>query len=69
MGRLRKYITLDEVAYEAAVLLSPSARNTIVEIPEFTFWAERLLFKDTKALPKNICWTEVLNLPTSPTHE
>jgi len=36
----RKFITLDEVAYEASRLLYRSAPNIIEEIPVFTEWVE-----------------------------
>jgi hypothetical protein len=49
----RKSITLEEVAYEAAVLLSRSAPITIEDqIPVFTEWVENAL-KQSMPLQKN----------------
>lgn len=42
-GLQRKSITLDEVAYEASLLLSRSARSITEEIPVFTDWVESCL--------------------------
>jgi hypothetical protein len=52
-GHQQKFITLDEVAYEAAVLLSASVPITIEEqIPVFTEWVESALKGNTE-LQKN----------------
>jgi hypothetical protein len=51
--RQRKSITLEEVAYEAALLLSRSAPITIEEqIPVFTEWVENAL-RQSMPLQKN----------------
>ena len=58
--RQRNSITLEEVAYEAAVLLSRSAPITIEEqIPVFTEWVENAL-KQSMPLQKNIYWNKHL---------
>jgi hypothetical protein len=52
----RKSITLDEVAYEAAVLLYRSAPITIEDqIPVFTEWVESVL-KESMPSRKNNSW-------------
>ena len=49
-----KYITLEEVAYEAARLLSASVPITIEDqIPVFTEWVESVLKENTKLQKKN----------------
>jgi len=51
-----KYITLDEVALEAARLLSVSAPITIeAQIPVFTEWVESVLSESTPSR-KNNSW-------------
>jgi hypothetical protein len=58
--RQRNSITLEEVAYEAAVLLSRSAPITIADqIPVFTEWVENAL-KQSMPLQKNIYWNKHL---------
>jgi hypothetical protein len=58
--RQRNSITLEEVAYEAAVLLSRSAPITIeAQIPVFTEWVENAL-KQSMPLQKNIYWNKHL---------
>jgi hypothetical protein len=53
MEHRAKYITLDEVAYEAARLLSASVPITIEDqIPVFTEWVENAL-KGNTGLQKN----------------
>jgi hypothetical protein len=57
-----KYITLEEVAYEAARLLSVSVPITIEEqIPVFTEWVENALKGNTE-LQKNNYLKKHLNL-------
>ena len=54
--RQRNCITLDEVAYEAAVQLFRSVPFTIEEqIPQFTAWAANASSKNTESR-KNSCW-------------
>lgn len=49
-----KFITLEEVAYEAALLLSASVPITIEDqIPVFTEWVESVLKENTKLQKKN----------------
>jgi hypothetical protein len=49
-----KFITLEEVAYEAAVLLSDSVPITIEEqIPVFTAWVEGALSESILSRKKN----------------
>ena len=58
--RQRNCITLEEVAYEAALLLSRSAPTTIADqIPVFTEWVENAL-KQSMPLQKNIYWNKRL---------
>jgi hypothetical protein len=52
-GLPQKYITLEEVAYEARLLLSRSAPNIIGEIPVFTEWAESCLSEPLKRQKRN----------------
>jgi hypothetical protein len=52
-GHQRKYITLEEVAYEASLLLSRSAPNIIEEIPVFTDWVESCLSEPIKRQKRN----------------
>ena len=52
-GHQRKYITLEEVAYEASLLLSRSAQNIIEEIPVFTDWVESCLSEPLKRQKRN----------------
>jgi hypothetical protein len=52
-GLQRKSITLDEVAYEASLLLSRSARNITEEIPVFTDWVESCLSAPFKRQKRN----------------
>ena len=49
----RKFITLGEVAYEASLLLSRSAPNTIGEIPVFTDWVDACLSAPFKRQKRN----------------
>jgi len=51
--RQRKSITLEEVAYEASLLLSRSARNITEEIPVFTDWVESNLSAPLKRQKRN----------------
>ena len=54
--RQRNYITLDEVAYEAAVQLFRFAPTTIEDqIPVFTEWVVNGSSKSTESR-KNSCW-------------
>ena len=56
--RQRNSITLEEVAYEAALLLSRSAPITIEDqIPVFTEWVENAL-KQSMPLQKNNYWNK-----------
>jgi hypothetical protein len=56
-----KFITLDEVAYEAARLLSVSVPITIeAQIPVFTEWVESALKGNTE-LQKNNYWNKHLD--------
>ena len=52
-GLQRKSITLEEVAYEASLLLSRSAPSITEEIPVFTDWAESCLSTPLKRQKKN----------------
>lgn len=52
-GLQRKFITLDEVAYEASRLLFRSAPNIIEEIPVFTEWVESNLSAPLKRQKRN----------------
>jgi len=52
-GLQRKSITLDEVAYEASLLLSRSARSITEEIPVFTDWVESCLSEPFKRQKRN----------------
>lgn len=52
-GLQRKYITLEEVAYEASLLLSRSVQNIIEEIPVFTDWVESNLSAPLKRQKRN----------------
>ena len=52
-GLQRRSITLEEVAYEASLLLSRSAPNIIEEIPVFTEWVESNLSAPLKRQKRN----------------
>ena len=52
-GLQRNCITLEEVAYEASLLLSRSAPNIIEEIPVFTEWVESNLSAPLKRQKRN----------------
>ena len=52
-GLQRRFITLDEVAYEASLLLSRSVQNIIEETPVFTDWVESCLSAPLKRQKRN----------------
>jgi hypothetical protein len=52
-GLQRKSITLEEVAYEASLLLSRSVQNIIEETPVFTEWVESNLSAPLKRQKRN----------------
>jgi len=52
-GLQRRSITLDEVAYEASLLLSRYAQNITEEIPVFTEWVESNLSAPLKRQKRN----------------
>ena len=52
-GLQRRSITLEEVAYEASLLLSRSVQNIIEETPVFTDWVENNLSAPLKRQKRN----------------
>ena len=52
-GLQRRSITLEEVAYEASLLLSRSVQNIIEETPVFTEWVESNLSAPLKRQKRN----------------